>query len=108
LDRVAKKFDLESGSTDLFKYGSYIENIGASDNFWITAQKLKEDEVSQIVDMGPSAFYIIKIKSRVPIDEKKFENEKKEFGQKLLLQKRQGYFIKFAEELKIKARILRY
>jgi len=108
LDRVAKEFDLESGSTDLFKYGSYIKNIGASDNFWITAQKLKEDEVSQIIDMGPSAFYIIKIKSRVPIDEKKFENEKKEFGQKLLLQKRQGYFIKFAEELKIKAQSLRY
>ena len=37
-DNIAKLFGLKSSSTGLFKYGSYIEGIGASDSFWI-AQK---------------------------------------------------------------------
>lgn len=102
-DSVAKAYGLKSGSTDMFKYDSYIEGIGASDDFWITANKLKEDEFSQIIEVVPTGFYIIKVKSKIPIDEKKFETEKTEFSQKLLLQKKQEYFVKFTEELKRRA-----
>jgi parvulin-like peptidyl-prolyl isomerase len=56
----------------------------------------------------PSGFYIIKLKSRVPIDDKKFEAEKNEFSQQLLAQKKQEYFTKLAEELKKKAQIFLY
>jgi len=101
-DKIAKEYGLKSDSTDLFKYGSYIESIGASDNFWIAAEKLKDDEFSEIIS-GTSGFYIIKLKSRIPIDEKKFAAEKNEFAQKLLLQKKQEYFGKFAWELKRQA-----
>jgi hypothetical protein len=51
----------------------------------------------------PSGFYIIKLKSKVPIDEKKFESEKSDFGQKILSQKKQEHFTRFIEELKKKA-----
>jgi hypothetical protein len=98
-EKIAKVYGLKSDSTNPFKYGSYIENIGASDNFWINALELKGDEFSGVVDI-PSGFYIIKLKSRIPIDQKKFETEKPEFAQKLLLQKRQEYFAKFVEELR--------
>lgn len=101
-DKTAKDCGLKSGSTELFKYSSYIEGIGASDSFWLTSQKLKEDEFSQIIDT-PSGSYIIKFKARQPIDEKKFAAEKDEFAQKLLLQKKGEYFTKFVEELKRKA-----
>jgi len=103
-DKAAGECGLKSGSTGYFKYGSYIEGIGASDNFWMKASKLKEDGFSDVIDMGPSGFYIIKLKSRIPIDEKKFEKEKAEFSQKLLSQKKEEYFAQFIEDLKRKAR----
>jgi len=101
-EKSAEEYGIKSNSTDLFKYGSYIEGIGVSDNFWTTAQNLKENEFSGIIDI-PSGFYIIKLKSKVEIDAKKFESEQKEFKEKLLSQKKTEYFGKFTEELKRKA-----
>lgn len=98
-----KECGLKSGSTGYFKYGSYIEGIGASDILWLKARELKEGEFSNIITM-PSGFYIIKLKSGIPIDEKKFEKEKAEFSQKLLAQKKEEYFAQFIEDLKRKAR----
>lgn len=102
-EQTAKSFGLKTGSTQTFKYGSYIEGIGASDNFWMSALELKDNEFSKIINVDLSGFYIIKVKSRVPVDEKKIAAEKTEFGQGLLLQKKQEYFSKFLEELKIRA-----
>jgi parvulin-like peptidyl-prolyl isomerase len=103
LEKIAKTCGLKSDSTDFFKYGSYIEGTGASDSFWTAAQELKDDdEFSNIIDV-PSGFYIIKLKSKIPIDQKKFESERLEFNQKLLQQLQQEYFAKFIEELKRKA-----
>jgi parvulin-like peptidyl-prolyl isomerase len=102
--KAAKKFYLKSDSTELFKYGSYIEGIGASDNLWIAARGLKEDEFSGIIEM-PSGFYIVKLKSKVPIDSKKFEAEKNDFSQGLLIEKKRECFVEFLSELKRKAGI---
>jgi parvulin-like peptidyl-prolyl isomerase len=102
-NKVAKGSGLKYGSTDYFKYGSYIEGIGASDNFWLKAKELKEGGFSDIIGM-PSGLYIVKLKSRVPIDEKKFEKEKAEFSRNLLSQKKEEYFAQFIEDLKRKAR----
>lgn len=99
-DKIAKDCSLKSGSTGLFKYASYIEGIGASDNFWMQALELKEGGISSIIDMGTAGFYIIKLKSRLPLDNQKFEAERNEFSQKLLLQKKEEYFSKFIQELK--------
>ncbi len=98
-DKAAKKYSLKSSFTENFKYGSYIEKIGASDNFWIAAKDIKNDGFSGIINM-PSGFYIIKLKTRTPIDEKKFSTEKQEFKEKLSFQKKQDYFIKFIKDLK--------
>lgn len=98
-DNAAAALGLKSSSTGLFKYNSYIENVGASDTFWTNAANLKENRISEIIGL-PSGFYIIKLKSRVPVDEEKFNKEKIELSQKLLLQKKQEYFIKFLGELK--------
>ena len=102
LEQSAKDFGLKSGSTVLFKFGSYIEGIGASDNFWLAAQNLKEDEFGEIIETS-AGFYIIKLKSRISIDEKKFEGEKKDFSKQVLEQRKQEYFARFAEELKRRA-----
>jgi len=102
--KLAKEFSLKTSSTNNFKYGSYIEGIGASDSFWATAQNLKENETSSVITM-PSGYYIIKIKSKTPIDEKKFESDKTEFTKKILAQKQQDSFVRFTTELKQKAQM---
>lgn len=105
LQQAAKATGLKYGSTNQFTYGSYIEGIGMSDNFWLKAEELKEGGYSGIIKM-PSGFYIIALKSKTPVDEKKFAAEKTEFAGKLLLQKKQEYFSPYFEELKNKSQKL--
>ncbi|MDD5432318.1 MAG: SurA N-terminal domain-containing protein [Candidatus Omnitrophica bacterium] len=98
-EKVAKTNGLKAENTKPFKYGSYIEGIGGTDNFWTQAQLLKENEFSQVINM-PSGYFIIKMKARLPVDEKKFESEKSDFSKQLLSQKQQEEFGKFIEKLK--------
>lgn len=98
-NKQAKKFKLKSAVLDPFTSGSYLEGIGSSDKFWAAADKLKENEFSDVLDM-PSGFYIIRLKSKTPIDEKKFDAEKADLTQRTLQQKKQDVFNKFIESLK--------
>ena len=99
---IAKKLGLKTGITDLFQFDSYIEGIGASNKLWLTGDKLKPEETSDIIDM-PSGSYIVKVKQSLDIDDKKFSEEKDEFSQKLLSQKKQEAFSKFLEGLRKQA-----
>lgn len=101
-DSAAKEFGLKSNVTELFKYQSYLEGIGSSDDFWNAGKDLKEGEFSDIISL-PSGFYIIKQKSKVGIDEAKYKEESAALTQKLLLQKKQEEFGKFVEKLKVNA-----
>jgi parvulin-like peptidyl-prolyl isomerase len=101
-NKAAKECGLKTGSTELFKYGSYIEGIGASDLLWTKAGKLKDNEASDVIDI-PSGFYIIKVKQRVPYDEKKFTAELEDFNKKMLEEKKQEYFTSFVAGLIKKA-----
>lgn len=101
--KIAKAGGLKSGATQNFKFGSYIEGIGASDDLWMAAQSLKSDEISDIVNI-PTGLYILKLKNRTSIDEKKFQADKESFSSKVLQQKKQDFFVKYSQELKKKAR----
>lgn len=103
-DKLAKELGLKSGVAENFKFGGYIEGIGASDIFWNTGIKLKYNEISGVIQI-PSGFYIIRVKSKKPVDPKKFEAEKAAFGQQFLLQQQQQAFAKFLEDLKRKAKL---
>ncbi len=98
-EKAASLFGLKTSSTEPFKHGSYIEKIGASDMFWEKITELKENETSGIIKL-PSGFYIIKLKSRVPLDENKFKEEKPELMKQFEMRKKQEYFSKHIEELK--------
>ena len=97
-DKIAKEFSLKSATTGLFKFGSYIEGIGASDNFFNTATKLKDTTASEVIEL-PSGFYILKLKDKPALDEKKFSEDKIKFSRKLFDEKKQEYFNKFLKEL---------
>ncbi|MFA5114894.1 MAG: peptidylprolyl isomerase [Candidatus Omnitrophota bacterium] len=98
-EKAAKASGLKVSATEPFTYGSYIQGVGSSDIFWSRAQDLKEGGSSGIIE-NPAGFYIIRLKSKTPIDESKFEAEKKDFSQKLLVQKKQERFAAFVKELK--------
>ncbi len=98
-EKLARKYALKSGSTNAFKFGSYIENIGASDPFWTAALKLKENEISDIIPSS-TGLYIVKVKKQTPFDEDKFAKEKPEFSKKVLLQKKNEYFAQYINDLK--------
>lgn len=102
-DTLAKKYSLKSSVTNPFKYGSYIEGIGSSDQFWTEAKKLKEDQISGIISL-PSGFYIVKLKSFTSIDEAKFKADK-EFSERLISRKKEEYFTHFIEELRKKTQL---
>lgn len=106
-NQTAKDYGLKSDSTASFKYGSYIEGIGTSDNFWTIASGLKEDGFSEVISLA-SRFYIIKLKSKTSVDEKKYEAQKTEFAEKLLAKTKEEYFHKFLQDLKKSALALRY
>ena len=100
--KIAKTSGLKAGATQNFKFGSYIEGIGASDALWMAVQNLKADEISDIVSI-PTGLYILKLKNRTAIDEKKFQSDKESFSSKVLQQKKQDFFVKYSQELKKKA-----
>lgn len=100
-NKAAKAIGLKSDSTTLFKYRSYIEGIGSSDELWIAASKLEGSDFSDVIQT-PSGFYIVKIKQKEAIDGKEFEKQKESFSEELLQRKKQEYFSKFLEELKRK------
>lgn len=104
-EKAAKEFGLKTGTTAPVSYGSYIEGIGSSDTFWNIAQNLKEGgETSDVIYM-PSGFYIIRLKSRVPMQENKFAAEKEEFAKGLLAQKKSETFYNFVLELKKRSQL---
>jgi hypothetical protein len=102
LEQAARNYGLKSGVTAPFTYSSYIEGIGISDSFWLNAQDLKEGQLSGVIEL-PSGFYAVRLKSRTPVDEKKFAAEKEAFAQKLLLQKKEEYFANLMRDLRKKS-----
>jgi len=100
--QAAKNCGLKVKETASFKFASNIEGIGASDRFWETAKDLKEGRNSEIIRL-PSGFYIIKVKSVIKIDDKKYAQDKTGIKDNLLEQKKQEKFGEFLKELDKKA-----
>ncbi|MBP7216358.1 MAG: SurA N-terminal domain-containing protein [Candidatus Omnitrophica bacterium] len=103
-EKIGKDCGLTSNSTELFKFGTYLEGIGASDPLWIAATTTKEGAASDVLTM-PSGFFIVKLKSKVSFEEKKFEEEKEAFSKRLLEQKKEEVFNAYIEDLKKKSQL---
>lgn len=98
LKEIAKNHGLKIGTTELFKYGSYLEGIGSSDIFWMSADKLEEAQPSEIIETS-SGYYIIEVKSRVPMDQESFIADKEALAEIVLMQKKQDYFSSLLRDL---------
>lgn len=101
-EQVAKGLGLSSGVTELFKNASYIQGIGASDEFFSVAANLPPDQTSDVITIGED-FYLIKLKKHVPVDEEKFKQEKDAFSRQLILKMQQMRFLEFLWQLEKRA-----
>jgi len=98
-NQAAKKTSLKTGSTAFFKSSGQIKELETDAGiFWNSAKFLKDGQVSSVLT-NEKGYYIIKLKSIKPIDEKKFTEEKKDFEQQLLANKKNEAFNKFSQEL---------
>lgn len=103
--KMAKQFGLKISATGLFKYNDKLEGLGKADIFWKAAQELKDNDFSEVIAV-PAGFYIVKVKSRIPLDEKKFAQEKEQFSRLFLEFKKQEAFSKFFEDLRSRSQKL--
>jgi hypothetical protein len=101
-NQAASSCNLKVSSTDFFKSGGMIENLGAARGFWNTAKNLKDNEISNVIS-NDQGYYLIKLKSLKPIDENKFTEGKEAFAKRLLSTKKTEKFGEFVEQLKKKA-----
>ncbi|MDD5079894.1 MAG: peptidylprolyl isomerase [Candidatus Omnitrophica bacterium] len=97
-EKISKELQLTINSTDLFKDNSYINTIGASDDFFKAAYDLKTEQPAGPIETN-SGIYIIKLKEKIGIDEKKYSEEKAVFSQKAVQQKKDDAFSTFLLEL---------
>jgi len=74
-------------STDFFKRGDFIENIGINQLFFDQVFKLKKDEIAKEFIEIDSGLCLIQMVDFLSIDEKKFEEEKDTFKAKVLFYK---------------------
>lgn len=105
LSEWAAEFNLKVNQTQLFKLGEYLPSVGPSVEFQNAAFNLKDKNTISEVVSSPLGFYILKLEEFTPIDELKFKNEKADFKEKLLEQKRKELFNNFFEGLKKKANL---
>jgi len=102
-NETAKACGLKLRETPPFKLGDALEGIGQTDLLWEAAKSLKPEENSSVIPLR-TGFYIVRVKSIAPIDEKKYGQEKSVFTQRAIEQKKEEQFAQFLEELNKKAR----
>lgn len=98
LKSAAKKLNIESKSTEMFKRKGDIPEIGSSKEFKDAAFSLKQNQISDVVKT-PLGYFILEQNKFSSIDEEKFKKEKEEFRQKLLDTKKQEAFNTLTEDL---------
>lgn len=91
-------------TTDSFKRGDYIQNVGQSNEFTEQAFTLKEGEISGLIEVS-KGFVILKTIEKQSFEQEKFKEEREVFKQRLLEMKKQQYYIEWFKDLKKKVRL---
>jgi|GEM_PF-1225641 len=103
--QLAKKYNLKTGTTDLFKRSSYVPNLGASDKFFTAFDELKPEEIGKEIVEAEQALFIVKLNTYKPADSEAYKKEKEEFIKNLTLKVKDFRFLEFLWQLREKAGI---
>ncbi|MFA5339053.1 MAG: SurA N-terminal domain-containing protein [Candidatus Omnitrophota bacterium] len=102
-ESAAKGLSLSVKKTDAFARGQYIEGLGVAPEFAEAAFSLKQGEVFGDAVRVHDGYAIVKQDSIVPIDEKKYQEEKDKLKKMMAEQKRYFASITWFNELRKKA-----
>lgn len=100
LETVAKIYKLEYKETDYFKYFDYIEGVGLSKELSETIfERRTQGEIVLTPFLLSKGAYLIQIEDFIPIDKKKFEQERDEYRKRIYNQKLFAEQIRFISQL---------
>jgi len=105
LKEICEAQKIEIKETKLFTRDSYVPGIGMTEDFNDVAFGLKNNQISEIVEL-PHGFFILGDAVFEDIDMEKFEAEKKELKEATLAEKKAEKFEKFSEKLKKEAKLV--
>jgi len=101
---AAKTLGQQIDQTDFFTRAGYITGIGPSKEFADAAFSLEIGDASELIET-PQKIYILSPKELQPIDYDKFDEEKADFKERLLSQKKTERFVEWFDGLKEKANL---
>lgn len=104
-DEIAKGLSLSPKKTDAFARNQYIEGLGVVPEFAEAAFSAKQGEIFGEVVRTHDGYAIVKQDSIIPIDEKKYQEEKDKLKELILTQKKYFASITWFTELKKKANL---
>lgn len=84
-ETVLKAENIEPARIEKYKKGTYPSGIWPSENLQKAVEKLDKDGVSDVFDV-PKGAMIVKVTATHEFDEKKFEEEKKDFREQMASQ----------------------
>ncbi len=103
--KTIKDLGLEVHQTPVFGRGEYLPVVGISKEFQDAAFALTEqDDLSGVV-ATETGYSVVHLDSRVPADEKQFEEKKQSLSEKLLNERRTQAFNDFLSDLRLKANV---
>ena len=102
-EAAVKELSLSVKKTDAFARGQYIEGLGTTPEFAEAAFSVKQGEVFGDAVKVHDGYVIVKQDSIIPIDDKKFQEEKDKLKKALLEQKKYFASITWFNELRKKA-----
>jgi len=103
--QTVKNLGLEVHRTPVFGRGEYLPVVGISKEFQDAAFALTEQNDLSGVVATETGYSVIHLDSRVPADEKQFEEKKQSLSEKLLNERRTQTFNDFLNDLRQQAKI---
>lgn len=103
--QTVKDLGLEVHQTPVFKHGEYLPIVGISKEFQDAAFALTEQSSLSGVITAETGYSVLHLDSRVPADEKQFEEKKQTLSEKLLNERRTQAFNDFLNDLRLQAKI---
>jgi peptidyl-prolyl cis-trans isomerase D len=98
--KIAPTLNLTVLQTPSFTRGQYIPDLGPAPAFQQTAFSLTKESPLSGVTLTEKGYAILYLEEIIPIDEKKYEEEKQAFGLQILERKKMAAFDRYFQELK--------
>lgn len=103
--QTVKDSGLEVHQTPVFGRGEYLPIVGISKEFQDAAFALTEQSNLSGVVATETGYGVVHLDSRIPADEKQFEEKKQSLSEKLLNDRRTQTFNDFLSDLRLQAKI---